>query len=196
MARTGRGGERPHCAEFRHLRAANSAASRTMPRADGTITSRPLRSLLAWESVSELAHKAIRRGSRMVQFVGNARGRGGLWHRGSCRIGRVKALRDLRYGSQTVVEGTYLRFVRFEYRGMAGRAMAGENCTGSSVNRGWCARRLARVVDDVVRWLRQPIDWSCEFRNARWSERLGRIWYDERQFRRKRIGGVAQGQGA
>ena len=39
MARTGRGGERPHCAEIRHLRAANSAANRTMPRADGTITS-------------------------------------------------------------------------------------------------------------------------------------------------------------
>ena len=41
MARTGRGGERPHCAEIRHLRAANSAASRTMPRADGTITLPP-----------------------------------------------------------------------------------------------------------------------------------------------------------
>ena len=40
MARTGRGGERPHCAEIRHLRAANSAANRTMPRADGTITPR------------------------------------------------------------------------------------------------------------------------------------------------------------
>ena len=125
--------------------------------------SRPLRSLLARESVNELSHKAIRRGKRIVQFVGNARGRGGLWHRGSCRIGRVRALRDLRYGSQTVVEGTYLRFVRCEYRVMAGRAMAGENRTGSSGNRGYCARRLARVVDDVLRWLRQPMVWSCEF---------------------------------
>ena len=32
------GAKRPHCAEIRHLRAANSAASRTMPRANGTIT--------------------------------------------------------------------------------------------------------------------------------------------------------------
>ena len=41
MARTGRGGEWLHCAEIRHLRAANSAANRTMPRADGTITRYP-----------------------------------------------------------------------------------------------------------------------------------------------------------
>ena len=37
-ARNGGGGERPQCAEIRRLRAPNSAAGRTIPRADGTIT--------------------------------------------------------------------------------------------------------------------------------------------------------------
>ena len=61
MGRTGRGGERPHCAEIRHLRAANSAASRTLPRADGTITREsnstgPATPELAWFSVELLGY--------------------------------------------------------------------------------------------------------------------------------------------
>ena len=38
MVRTGGGGERPQCAEIRHLRTPNSAVGWTMLRADGTIT--------------------------------------------------------------------------------------------------------------------------------------------------------------